>query len=64
MNRKERVAEYFTALCRTPYLAGIIYLARHISSDGIISNYDRSYLLRLAADTYKKVCGRELREDM
>lgn len=64
MDRKERVAEYFVALCRAPYLSGIIYLARHIESDGIISNYDRSYLLRLAADTYQKVCGRDLWEDM
>ena len=64
MNREERVAEYFAALCRTPYLAGILYLARHIESDGIISDYDRSCLLRHAATTYRKVCGRDLWQDM
>lgn len=64
MNRKERVAEYFTALCRAPYLAGILYIARHIQSDKIISDFDRSYLLRFAAETYRKVCNRDLWEDM
>lgn len=64
MNRKERVAEYFMALCRSPYLAGIIYIARHIQSDKIISDFDRSYLLRFAAETYRKVCNRDLWEDM
>lgn len=64
MDRKERVAEYFTALCRAPYLACIIYIARHIEADRIISGYDRSYLLRLAAETYRNVCNRDLWEDM
>ena len=64
MNRKERVAEYFMALCRSPYLAGIIYIARHIQTDTVISGYDRSYLLRFAAETYWKVCNRDLWEDI
>lgn len=64
MNRKERVAEYFTALSRSPYLAGILYLARHIQDDKIISNFDRSYLLRFAAEIYQEVCNRDLWEDM
>lgn len=64
VNRKERVAEYFTALYRSPYLAGIIYIARHIQSDRVISDYDRSYLLRFAAETYRNVCARDLWEDI
>lgn len=64
MNRKERVAEYFTALCRAPYFAGIIYIARHIQNDSVILERDRSYLLRFAAETYYKVCNRDLWEDI
>lgn len=64
MNRKERFAEYLMALCRAPYLAGIIYIARHIQTDRVISDYDRSYLLRIASETYRKVCNRDLWEDI
>ena len=64
MSPKERKTFYLGALVNAPYLAGIVYIARHIQSDKILSADDRAYLMRTASERYKAVSGRDLFFDL
>lgn len=55
---------YLDALLGAPYPAGILYLARHIRNDIILSSLERSNLLSLANHLYGSLCGRDLYFDL
>lgn len=55
---------YRDALLSAPYPAGVLYLARHIRNDIILSSSERSFLLSLANHLYGSLCGRELYFDL
>lgn len=61
---KERKSFYLGALMNAPYLAGLVYIARHIQTDRVLSVDDRAYLMRVASERYKAVCGRDLYFDL
>lgn len=64
MTPKERKSFYLGALLNAPYLAGIVYIARHIQSDAVLRAEDRTFLMCTAAKRYKAVCGRDLYFDL
>lgn len=43
---------YQDALLNVLYPAGVLFLARNIQRDKSLSDFDRSYLMRLARDLY------------
>lgn len=61
---KECKSFYLGALMNAPYLAGLVYIARHIQTDRVLSADDRAYLMRVASERYKSICGRDLYFDL
>lgn len=55
---------YRDGLLNALYPGGVLYLARHIRNDIILSSSDRSYLLSLANHLYCSLCGRDLYFDL
>lgn len=55
---------YLDALINAFYPAGLVYIARHIQTDKVLSADDRAYLMRVAFERYKAVCGRDLYFDL
>ena len=61
---KERKTFYLGALMNAPYLAGLLYIARLITTDRVLSADDREYLMRVVSERCKAVCGRDLSFDL
>ena len=61
---KECKSFYLGALMNAPYLTGLVYIARHIQTDRVLSADDRAYLMRVASERYKSICGRDLYFDL
>lgn len=56
---------YRDALLNAPYAAGVLYLARHIMRDVVLTSPERSYLMALAAHLYACLnCHRDLYLDL
>lgn len=57
MKKFSPVDFYRDALLDAPYPAGLVYLARHIMCDVVLSDSERSYLMSLADHLYGCLCN-------
>lgn len=64
MSSNDRMLVYLHAIVHTPYQAGLLYIARYIQSDRVLSADDRVYLMRVASKLYMSSCGRDLYFDL
>lgn len=48
---------YYDALLNAPYSSGILFLARHIKRDVLLTSTERSYLLAMASHLYAFLNG-------
>lgn len=49
---------YRDALLNVSYPAGVLYLARHIMHDVVLTSEERSYLMSLSNHLYSCLCNR------